>query len=490
MFAARREHLDLVIRPALARGDWVLCDRFTDATYAYQGGGHGVPFARIRELEQWMHGDCQPDVTFLFDVPTGVSRARLDAAAARGSRPRQVRARSERLLRAGARRVSGACRRRAAAVPDHRQHATAGGRARRARRAPGGAGTGRMTTERPAEPARLPWLPLLPWQLDAARAALAQRASWPHALARSRAARHRQACAGAQSCPGAPVRGAARGRPGLRRVRRLPLRGRRPAPGSHAARTARRRSGGGDPRGGGDHRHRPRARAHRIRAADESSPAGQGRRHRPGGADERGGGERAAEDARGAATGDVPDPGLGSARASARDHPLALPQAGRAAARRGPRPSRGLPRRGSRRPISRSRRRPERRCARSRTPIRRCRPSVAPGLRLSAQPGAPVGAALAARIDAGGKDERKARLAHALEWLIAWTADLARVVAGDAARQNPDAVEPLQRLAARVAPIALFRYHRTLLRQRAMLAHPLQPRLVAEAVLLDYRALF
>ena len=84
MFAARREHLDLVIRPALARGDWVLCDRFTDATYAYQGGGHGVPLARIRELEQWIHGDCQPDVTFLFDVPTDVSRARLDAALLEG----------------------------------------------------------------------------------------------------------------------------------------------------------------------------------------------------------------------------------------------------------------------------------------------------------------------------------------------------------------------------------------------------------------------
>ncbi len=98
--------------------------------------------------------------------------------------------------------------------------------------------------------------------------------------------------------------------------------------------------------------------------------------------------------------------------------------------------------------------------------------------------------ALAATIDAGGKDERKARLAHALEWLIGWTADLARIAAGDAARQNPDAAEVLQRLAAQVAPIALFRYHRSLLRQRAMLAHPLQPRLVAEAALLDYRALF
>jgi hypothetical protein len=63
-------------------------------------------------------------------------------------------------------------------------------------------------------------------------------------------------------------------------------------------------------------------------------------------------------------------------------------------------------------------------------------------------------------------------------------------VAGDTARQNPDAAAPLQRLAAQVAPIALFRYHRSLLRQRALLTHPLQPRLAAEAVLLDYRALF
>ncbi len=84
MFATRREHLDRVIRPALSRGDWVLCDRFTDATYAYQGGGHGVDRARIRELEQWIHGDCQPDLTLLFDVPTGVSRARLDRAQTEG----------------------------------------------------------------------------------------------------------------------------------------------------------------------------------------------------------------------------------------------------------------------------------------------------------------------------------------------------------------------------------------------------------------------
>src|SRR4030095_4525939 len=84
MFAARREHLDRVIRPALARGDWVLCDRFTDATYAYQGGGHGVDRGRIRELAQWIHCDCHPDLTLLFDVPTLVSRARLDRAQAEG----------------------------------------------------------------------------------------------------------------------------------------------------------------------------------------------------------------------------------------------------------------------------------------------------------------------------------------------------------------------------------------------------------------------
>jgi dTMP kinase len=84
MFAARREHLDRVIRPALARGDWVLCDRFTDATFAYQGGGHGVSRERIRELEQWVHGSCQPDLTYLFDVPPAVSRTRLDQAQAHG----------------------------------------------------------------------------------------------------------------------------------------------------------------------------------------------------------------------------------------------------------------------------------------------------------------------------------------------------------------------------------------------------------------------
>jgi dTMP kinase len=84
MFAARREHLEHVIRPALARGEWVLCDRFTDATYAYQGGGHGVARERIRELETWIDAGCRPDLTLLFDVPTRISRARLDSAQAEG----------------------------------------------------------------------------------------------------------------------------------------------------------------------------------------------------------------------------------------------------------------------------------------------------------------------------------------------------------------------------------------------------------------------
>jgi dTMP kinase len=84
MFAARREHVENVIRPALARGDWVLCDRFTDATYAYQGGGHGVDRARIDALADWVHGDCQPDLTLLFDVPPEVSRERLDRSAREG----------------------------------------------------------------------------------------------------------------------------------------------------------------------------------------------------------------------------------------------------------------------------------------------------------------------------------------------------------------------------------------------------------------------
>lgn len=79
MFASRREHLAQVIEPALARGDWVISDRFTDASFAYQGGGRGLPVERLEQLEQWVHPHLQPDLTLLFDVPLAVARTRLDA---------------------------------------------------------------------------------------------------------------------------------------------------------------------------------------------------------------------------------------------------------------------------------------------------------------------------------------------------------------------------------------------------------------------------
>lgn len=79
MFAARREHLAQVIEPALARGDWVISDRFTDATFAYQGGGRRLSLSKLAVLEQWVHPHLQPDLTLLFDVPLEVARARLDA---------------------------------------------------------------------------------------------------------------------------------------------------------------------------------------------------------------------------------------------------------------------------------------------------------------------------------------------------------------------------------------------------------------------------
>jgi len=77
VFAARAEHLEQVIRPALARGAWVLCDRFTDATFAYQGGGRGLPLARLEQLRDWVQQDLSPDLTVLIDAPVDVAQARL-----------------------------------------------------------------------------------------------------------------------------------------------------------------------------------------------------------------------------------------------------------------------------------------------------------------------------------------------------------------------------------------------------------------------------
>ncbi|QUE74585.1 dTMP kinase [Stutzerimonas stutzeri] len=81
VFAARAQHLAQVICPALARGAVVLCDRFTDATYAYQGGGRGLAFPRIEQLEQFVQGEMRPDLTLIFDLPVAIG---LSRAAARG----------------------------------------------------------------------------------------------------------------------------------------------------------------------------------------------------------------------------------------------------------------------------------------------------------------------------------------------------------------------------------------------------------------------
>ena len=77
MFTSRRQHLEDVIRPALHRGDWVLCDRFTDASFAYQGGGRGVAKDKLEALERWVHPDLQPDLTLLFDVSAELGQSRI-----------------------------------------------------------------------------------------------------------------------------------------------------------------------------------------------------------------------------------------------------------------------------------------------------------------------------------------------------------------------------------------------------------------------------
>ena len=82
VFAARRDHLQQVIAPALQRGDTVLCDRFTDASFAYQGGGRGFDTAVLAQLERWVHGDLQPDMTIWFDLPAAVAAQRRGAVRA------------------------------------------------------------------------------------------------------------------------------------------------------------------------------------------------------------------------------------------------------------------------------------------------------------------------------------------------------------------------------------------------------------------------
>ena len=92
MFASRAEHLAARILPALQAGQWVVCDRFTDATYAYQGGGRGIPATRIAALEDWVQGELRPDLTLVLDVPGEIGEQRV---AQRGARDRFEQERAE-----------------------------------------------------------------------------------------------------------------------------------------------------------------------------------------------------------------------------------------------------------------------------------------------------------------------------------------------------------------------------------------------------------
>lgn len=109
MFAARCEHVETVIAPALASGRWVLCDRFSDATYAYQSGGRGLPAADVATLERWVHPGLQPDLTLLFDLAPELAAVRLERA--------QRSDRFEREQRDFFARVRASYRARAAAFP-------------------------------------------------------------------------------------------------------------------------------------------------------------------------------------------------------------------------------------------------------------------------------------------------------------------------------------------------------------------------------------
>jgi dTMP kinase len=92
MFAARREHIAEVIEPALARGEWVVCDRFVDASFAYQGGGRGLDWKKLESLAEWVLGDLQPDLTLIFDAPVAIAQQRLHAATANPDRFEQEQA--------------------------------------------------------------------------------------------------------------------------------------------------------------------------------------------------------------------------------------------------------------------------------------------------------------------------------------------------------------------------------------------------------------
>lgn len=119
MFAARKEHLEQVIEPAIKRGDWVISDRFTDASFAYQGGGRGLERDKLRQLEHWVHPHLQPDMTFLFDVSPEIAQARLKDARS----PDKFEREKAGFLQSCPHRISPPCRRISRPVQNHRQFA-------------------------------------------------------------------------------------------------------------------------------------------------------------------------------------------------------------------------------------------------------------------------------------------------------------------------------------------------------------------------------
>ena len=342
-----------------------------------------------------------------------------------------------------------------------------------------------MANDETAAPARLRWMALLPWQRDAARAALAQRSNWPHALlihGPRGIGKHALALNFAQgllceapasdglacgACPGCRYAQAGQ-HPDLLRLELLML---DPDDGSlEAVETIsvdRIRSLTGFAQLTG---HRQQAKVAVIAPAERMLPA-----------------------AANALLKTLEEPPPGTYLILVSDHPGRVPATILSRCRKmaAPLPT---PAEAQAWLAAQGVARPDLALALAGGAPLTAHANADPGVEAErsawvtavAQPARMSVSVLAARIDAGGKEQRKARLAQALEWLIGWSADLARVAAGDAARQNPDAAEALQRLSKQVAPIALFRYHRSLLRQRALLVHPLQPRLVAEALLIDY----
>ena len=220
MFAARREHVEQVIRPALARGEWVICDRFTDATFAYQGGGHGVDAERIDDARA---NGCTPTAA---RPHAAVRRAAGGVARAprRGAGKGRVLDKFEREAGAFFARVRDAYLARAAPSPrafassTRRAARDGAARARRDRRL--------AVSGEPDRRRRAPTLLARAAAMARGRccaSSVARRASWPHALLIAGSARHRQARARAALRAGAAVRDAARRRLRLRTMRRLPL---------------------------------------------------------------------------------------------------------------------------------------------------------------------------------------------------------------------------------------------------------------------------